>query len=73
MVAAQRSKSKVRLNKILVWFVSNANNHVKEILTIWFCYIDINCRFKVECTVEDLGDVFFSSMEELSDMTNMEI
>ena len=52
---------------------NNSNNHVKEIPTIRFCYVDVNCRLKAKCTGEDQDDVFFSSMDELRDTTDMEI
>ena len=78
MLYRTRSKLKgveVRLDltKSLYDLLSNANNYVKEISPIWFCYVRFKCRFKVEFAVEDLEDVFFSSMDKLRDMTDKEI
>ena len=78
MLCRTRSRLKgveVRLDltKFLYDLLSNANNYVKEISTIWFYYVHFNCRFKVEFTVEDRDDVFFSSIDKLRDMTDKEI
>ena len=66
---------KVRLDftKSRYDLLNNANNHVKEIPTIRFCYVDVNWRLKVKFTGEDQDNVFFSSMDELRDITDMEI
>ena len=66
---------KVRLDLTQSWYnlLSDANNHVKEIPTIRFCYVDVSCRLKVRFTGEDQDDVFFSSMDKLCDITDMEI
>ena len=66
-------KVRLDLTKYRYDFLNNANNHVKEIPTIRFCYVDVNCRLKVKLTGEDQDDVFFSSMDELRDITDMEI
>ena len=65
---------KVRLDstKSRYDLLNNANNHVKEIPTIRFCYVNVNCRLKVKFTSEN-QDVFFSSMDELRGITDMEI
>ena len=53
-------KVRLDLTKSRYDLLSNANNHVKEIPTIRFCYVDVNCRL-------------ISSMDELRDITDMEI
>ena len=53
--------------------LKNANNYVKEIPTIRFCYVDVNCRLKFKFTGEDQDDFFSSSMDELHDITDMKI
>ena len=67
---------KVRLDLTKSWYdlLNNANNHIKEIPTIRFCFVDVNCRRKVKFTGEDQDDVFFSSMDEQDmNITDMEI
>ena len=66
-------KVRLDLTKSRYNLLSNANNHVKEIPTIRFCYVDVNCRLKIKLTGEDREDVFFSSVDELRDITDMEI
>lgn len=68
-------KVKVRLNLKKSWYDlwSNAKNYVKEIPIIKSCYVDVNCRLKVKSTGEDQEDVFISSMDELRDITDIEI
>ena len=53
-------KVRLDLTKSRYDLLSNANNHVKEIPTIRFCYVDVNRRL-------------ISSMDELRDITDMEI
>ena len=78
MLRRARSKRKgeeVRLDLTKSWhdLFRNANNHVKEIPNIIFPYVDVNCRLKIKFTGKDQDDVFFSSMDELRDITEMEI
>ena len=76
MLCRARSKRKgeyVRLGLTKSWLdlLSNANNHAKEIPYIIFLYVDVNCRLKIKFTGKDQDDVFFSSMDELRDITEM--
>ena len=78
MLCRARSKRKgenVRLDLTKFWddLLSNADNHAKEIPHIIFLYVDVNCRLKIKFTGKDQDDVFFSSMDELRDITEMEI
>ena len=66
-------KVRLDLTKSRYDLLNNANNHVKEIPTIRFCYVDVNCRLKVKFTSEDQDDVFFSSVDELREITDMDI
>ena len=66
-------KVRLDLTKSRYDLLNNANNRVKEIPIIRFCYVDVNCRPKVKFTGEGLDDVFFSSMDELRDITDMEV
>ena len=72
---SKRKGEKVRLDFTKSWYdlLSNANNHAKEIPNIIFLYVDVNCRLKIKFTGNDQDDVFFSSMDELRDITEMEI
>ena len=72
---SKRKGEKVRLDLTKSWYdlLSIANNHVKEIPNIIFRYVDVNCRLKIKFTGKDQDDVFFSSMDELRDITEMEI
>ena len=78
MLGRARSKRKgenVRLDLTKSWYdlLSNANNHAKEIPNIIFLYVDVNCRMKIKFTGKDQDGVFFSSMDELRDITEVEI
>ena len=66
-------KVRLDLTKSRYVLLNNANNHLKETPVIRFCYVDVNCRLKVKFTGEDQDDVSFSSMDELRDITDMEI
>ena len=75
-----RARSKLKgvkvgldLTKSRYDLLNNANNHVKEIPTIRFCYVDVNCRLNAKFTSEDQDDVFFSSADELREITDMDI
>ena len=63
----KRVNVRLDLTKPRYDLLNNTNNHVKEIPNIKFCYVDVNCR------LVDRDDVFFSSMDELRDITDMEI
>ena len=72
---SKRKGENVRLYLTKSWhdLLSNANNHAKEIPNIIFLYDDVNCRLKIKFTGKDQDDIFFSSMDELRDITEMEI
>ena len=69
----KRVKVRLDLTKSLYYFLSNAINHLKKVSTIKFRYVDVNCRLKVKITCEDQEDVFCLSMDELRDITDMDI
>ena len=56
-------KVRLDLTKSRYNLLNNANNYVKEIPTIRFCYVDVNCRLKVKFICEDQEDPFFKSMD----------
>ena len=53
--------------------LKRANNLVKEIPSIKFCYADINFRLKVKFNDENQKYIFFSSIDNLRDIVDMEI
>ena len=64
---------KLDLTKSRYNLLKRANDHVKEVPSIIFCYADINCRLKVKFNDENQKDIFFSSFDELRDIVDMEI
>ena len=64
---------KLDLTKSRYNLLKKANDHVKEVCSIKFCYADINCRLKVKFNDENQKDVFFSSFGELRIIVDMEI
>ena len=47
--------------------------HVKEVLSIKFCYADVNCCLKVKFNDENQKDIFFSSFNDFRNILDMEI
>ena len=66
-------KVRLDLTKSRYDLLNKANEHVRDIPTIKFCYVDVNCRLKVRFASENQQDEFFSSMEELRDIADLEI
>ena len=64
---------KLDLNKSRYNLLKRANDHVKEVPSIKFCYADINCRLNIKFNDENQKDIFFSSFDELQDIVDMEI
>ena len=54
------AKVKLYLTKSSLDLLRNANNHVKEVPTINFCYVDVNFRIPVKFHDEKPEDTFFS-------------
>ena len=61
------------LTKSSYHLLKRANNYVKEMPSIKFCQVGINCRLKMEFNDEDHKDIFFSSFNDLRDILDMEI
>ena len=63
---------KVRLyltkSRFNLW--KNANDHVKEIRAISFCYADVHSRLRVKFHDVNQKDIFFSTFEKLYDIVN---
>ena len=53
--------------------LKKANNHVKEIPAISFCYADVNCRLRVKFHDAKQEDIFFPTFDELRDIVDSEI
>ena len=53
--------------------LKRANDHVKEVTSIKFCYTDVNCRLKVKFNDENQKDKFFFSFYDLQDIADTEI
>ena len=64
---------KLDLTKSRYDLLKTANDHVKEVPSIKFCYADVNCRLKVKFNDENQKDIFFSSFDDLQDIVDMEI
>ena len=56
---------KLDLTKSRYAILKRANDHVKEVPSIKFCYADVNCRLKVKFNDENQKDIFFSSFNDL--------
>ena len=63
---------KLDLTKSIYGLLKRANDHVKEVPSIKFCYADINCRLKVKFNDENQKDIF-PSFDDLRDIVNMEL
>ena len=66
-------KVKLDLTKSRFKFLKKANNHVKEIPAISFCYADVNCRLRVKLHDAKEHNIFFSTFDELRDIVDSEI
>ena len=66
-------KVKLDLTKSRFDLLKRANNNVKEIPDINFCYADVNCRLRVKFHDEKQADIFFSTFEELCDIVDSEV
>ena len=66
-------KVKLDLTKSRFNLLKKANDHVKEIPTISFCYADVNCRLWVKFHDAKQEDIFFSTFDELRDFVDSEI
>ena len=64
---------KLDLTKSRFNLLKKANDHVKEIAAIRFCYADVNCHLRVKLHDAKHEDVFFSSFDELRDIVDSEI
>ena len=68
-----RFKVKLDLTKSRFNLLKKANDHVKEIPAISFCYADVNCRLRVKFHDAKQEDIFFSTFDELRDIVDSEI
>ena len=66
-------KVKLNLTKSRFNLLTKANNHVKDIPAISFCYADVNCRLQVKSHDAKQQDIFFSTFDELCDIIHCEI
>ena len=66
-------KVKLDLTKSRFNLLKKANNHVKEIPAISFCYADVNCRLRIKFHDAKQEDIFFSTFDELCDIVDSEI
>ena len=64
---------KLDLAKSRFNLLRKANDHVKEIPAISFCYVDVNCRLRVKFHDAKQKDIFFSTFDELRDIVDSEI
>ena len=66
-------RTKLDLTKSRYDLLKRANDHVKGVPSIKFCYADINCRLKVKFNDKNQKDIFFSPFDDLRDIADMEI
>ena len=64
---------KLGLTKSKFNLLKKANDHVKEIPDISFCYADVNCRLLIKFHDAKQEDIFFSTFDELRDIADSEI
>ena len=64
---------KLDLTKSRYALLKRANDHVKEVPSIKFCYADVNCRLKVKFDDENQKDILISTFDDLRDFVDMEI
>ena len=64
---------KLDLTKSRFNLLKKANDHVKEIPAISFCYAGVNCRLRVKFQDTKQEDIFFSTFDELRDIVDSEI
>ena len=64
---------KLDLTKSRFNLLKKANNHVKEIPAISFCYADVNCRLRIKFHDAKQEDIFFSTFDELRDIAESEM
>ena len=66
-------RAKFDLTKSRYDLLKRANDHVKEVPSIKFCYADVNYRLKVKFNDENQKDIFFSFFDDLQDVLDMGI
>ena len=66
-------KGKLDLTKSRLNLLKMANNHVKEIPVIRFCYADVNCRLQVKLHDAKQENIFFSTFDEWRDIADSKI
>ena len=64
---------KLDLTKSRYDLLKRANDHVKEVPSIKFCYADVNCCLMVKFNDENQKDIFFSSFNDFRNILDMEI
>ena len=68
-----RFKVKLDLTKSKLNLLKKANDHVKEIPAINFCYADVNFRLLEKFHDTKQEDIFFSTFDKLCDIVDSEI
>ena len=66
-------KVKFDLTKSRFNLLKKANNHVKEIPAINFCYADVNCHLLVKFHDAKQKDIFFSTFDNIPDIGDSEM
>ena len=64
---------KLDLTKSRFNLLKKANDYVKEITAISFCYANVNGRLRVKFHDAKQEDLFFSTFDELRDIIDSEI
>ena len=66
---SQNVRIKLDLTKKRYSVLSDANDYVKDVSMIKFCYADVNCRLKIKWSDENKEDTFFKSIDDLKQQT----
>ena len=66
-------KIKIDPTKSRYNLLKRANDHMKDVPSIKYCYADINCRLKVKLNDENQKDFSFYSFDDFRDIVDMEI
>ena len=66
-------RTKLDLTSSRYDLLKRANDHVKQVPSIKFCFADINYCLKVKLNDENQEDIFFSSFDDLWGIVDMEV
>ena len=68
-----RAKNTLKRGMRIKLDLTKSRYDLSKIPAIKFCYADINCLLKVKFNDENQKDIFYSSINDLRDIVDMEI